>query len=273
MFGRIPTCSLRGEACWASPIAQKVALVVAAVATVVVALPCPAATATTIDLAERTEPVEIRNIPSGGPNGTTLTITPDFDFGSATVGGAAVRRVATIRNTGSASVEYMRVIVSGSDERDFKVTNNGCSKTLDPQSSCSVEIEFGPIATGSRSSTLMVTPAAPNKPLRSRLSGTGLAAVNRTSPTGATAKAATPRSAVPESSSSTTMVIVIALLALAVLLIVGVAIYVLRRAPRVRISVLPDRVSHLIATDRPLVAVSIWFDPAAGSVQWVERRK
>ena len=102
-----------------------------------------------------------------------LSITPNpVDFGSAIVGGASVRRTATITSTGNIDAAVGTMSISGADAGDFSIATDGCSgRTLKPGTNCAVEIDFVAGALGSR--TALLTNNNRSIPRFTRLVGTG----------------------------------------------------------------------------------------------------
>jgi len=92
-------------------------------------------------------------------------------FGDQTVNTTSAARTLTVSNTGKAPLTIQRVSLGGGQPGDF--SDAGCVTTLQPGSSCAVQLQFRPTVTGTRSTTLTLTS---NVPARSvGLSGKGVA--------------------------------------------------------------------------------------------------
>jgi hypothetical protein len=94
-------------------------------------------------------------VPLSG-NGTVPQLEPDpaaLDFGVQLVGTSSKPRTITVTNSGKAPANALDVTIPGSD---FSFVNR-CPDTLDPGTSCVVEVTFAPAAPGSRVSSLLLT--------------------------------------------------------------------------------------------------------------------
>lgn len=91
------------------------------------------------------------------------------DFGTATVGGAAVKRSITLTNSGSATLALNGSAVSGIG---FSSTDT-CGASLAAGASCAFSIAFAPAGVGAYSGSLTVNSNAPGSPHKVALSGSG----------------------------------------------------------------------------------------------------
>jgi hypothetical protein len=96
---------------------------------------------------------------------------PKSDFGSVDVGRKSAPTDFTL-SAGSSAFPYKGATTRS---KDFRITANNCSGTLDPLSSCTITVVFGPVESGDRSDTLTVTRTDGGTPLTATLSGVGLA--------------------------------------------------------------------------------------------------
>ena len=99
----------------------------------------------------------------------TVSVT-NINFGSLSVGTPSPESPVTLADIGLAIVSP-QISVQGADAGDFLATSN-CGDTLQPHSSCAIDVIFTPSATGSRTATLTVSYGAAI-PLTVALSGTG----------------------------------------------------------------------------------------------------
>jgi uncharacterized repeat protein (TIGR01451 family) len=104
-----------------------------------------------------------------------ITVSPSsIDFGSQAIGSSSAPRTVTLSDTGSASIVVGSVDVIGTNPGDFAITSDGCSgKTIAAGSTCTVQVTFGPAATGARYATLRLNDDAADGPHYVSLSGTG----------------------------------------------------------------------------------------------------
>ncbi|MDY6991327.1 MAG: carboxypeptidase regulatory-like domain-containing protein [Pseudomonadota bacterium] len=108
---------------------------------------------------------------SGGGNTPVMGVSPSqYNFGTITVGQTSTAQSFTVSNIGDADLQDITMQRDYSDE--FEVVTNGCRyKTLNPNESCTFEVEFTPQAEGSHSFTLKIYSNAEKKSVE--LSGTG----------------------------------------------------------------------------------------------------
>jgi hypothetical protein len=114
-------------------------------------------------------PAQPTNVPLPAYVATGLVASPSaVTFGSQATGTTSTAQAVTLTNTDAGSITVSGVSISG----DFAQTNN-CG-TLAANASCTVNVTFGPTATGSRTGTLSVSSNASANPTVS-LAGTGTA--------------------------------------------------------------------------------------------------
>src|SRR5207302_8037932 len=81
-----------------------------------------------------------------GHPAASLSPSP-VQFSNSRVGAAAPPATVSLASVGSASLEVGSVTVGGSNAGDFSKMSDGCSgKSLQPRSSCSVQVQFRPTA-------------------------------------------------------------------------------------------------------------------------------
>jgi hypothetical protein len=109
-----------------------------------------------------------------GTTGPTLSISPTgISFGNEAVGFTSAISKVTVTNTSTSTVTFTSVAVTGTNLTDFAQSNN-CVPTLTAGSSCTINVTFTPMATGSLSAAVTLTDNAVNSPQSVSLSGTGV---------------------------------------------------------------------------------------------------
>ena len=81
-------------------------------------------------------------------------------------------RQVFVANDGRAPVDILGIALGGSNPGDYAISND-CPVVLDPGQSCAVAVTFVPVATGSRSATLLVSTSASAVPSSVPLAGPG----------------------------------------------------------------------------------------------------
>ena len=100
---------------------------------------------------------------------TTVSLSPSsLIFSNQTLGTSSSAQTVTLTNTGNTLVSISLISISG----DFSQTNS-CGSVQGVGASCQISVTFTPIASGSRSGTLLVSDNAANSPQTVSLSGTG----------------------------------------------------------------------------------------------------
>lgn len=117
---------------------------------------------------------DIRLTPSS-PTSYILQISPStLTFPSTAVNFSSPPQTVTIQNTGSSSVTFSSITTTGVNASDFAV-NSACTVSLDPGSSCTVQVTATPSANGARSAYLAINSSSPDSPQYVALSVTGAA--------------------------------------------------------------------------------------------------
>lgn len=98
--------------------------------------------------------------------------TAPFNFCDEPVGGTTAVQAFTLTNNGSATVTGIAVSFVGANPGDFQAPSNTCGTSLAAGSSCSVNVDFAPAASGSRTASLSVTDGAGDSATAS-VAGTG----------------------------------------------------------------------------------------------------
>ena len=128
----------------------------------------------------RTASLGITDNASGSPQSVTLKgsgsylgVTPTaLRFGQESVGGQSAPKKITLTNTGSVTLNFSSISVTGVNAGDFDQTNT-CSTRLAAGRSCYITVIFSPSATGSRKAIVSVEHSGSGSPQSVALSGTG----------------------------------------------------------------------------------------------------
>lgn len=86
----------------------------------------------------------------------------------------------TVTNPGTTALHVSSTLVSGSPY--LNVLANNCTAAVAPAGSCTIELEFTPLATGAASATLSIGSDAPTSPTTVALSGKGIDPIGTLSP-------------------------------------------------------------------------------------------
>ncbi len=101
-----------------------------------------------------------------------LALTPaSFNFGSVTDGTSSAAQTMTLSNPGGTAVTLGSPHTSG----DYTLLSSSCGATLNPGSSCTLQIAFRPSAPGDRPGLLAVPGSIPGGEVTGSLDGAGIA--------------------------------------------------------------------------------------------------
>ena len=106
-------------------------------------------------------------IPVVSLSSTALTYSP------RSVGVTSVAQAITLTNNGNAPLTISNLGLVGSNPGDYSIVSNTCGSSVAVNASCSVSVNFTPVATGTRSATLQVLSNAASSPDSVQLLGTG----------------------------------------------------------------------------------------------------
>ena len=126
---------------------------------------------------------------SGGTRVITLLATVDrvpygvapgaVDYGSVPVGQASAEHTFTISNNSDRALPFTGVSTTG----PFAVASSNCGSSIGPRSSCTANVTFGPVQSGSVAGSLKAQFGVPNAPPASAaLTGTGTQSAGLTLP-------------------------------------------------------------------------------------------
>jgi hypothetical protein len=109
------------------------------------------------------------------PAGPNATISPaSLNLGSIALGSSSKATTVTVTNQGSGALTVSSVTIGGAKAAEFSQTNN-CT-TVQPPSSCTINVTFTPDADGAAAASLMIADNATGSPQVVALSGTGTGA-------------------------------------------------------------------------------------------------
>ena len=91
--------------------------------------------------------------------------------GTTTQGTSSSPENVTISNTGHGDLHVTNVVLSNLNSGDFGLGSANCVGTLAPNASCAISITFSPLASGIRTTSLVITDDAPNSPQTETISG------------------------------------------------------------------------------------------------------
>jgi hypothetical protein len=101
---------------------------------------------------------------------STATLTP-----GANLGGPAGPQTVTVTNTGDGALTVRAITVSGAAAGDYRQSND-CLRTLQPNTSCTITVNFTPQGYGLRAASLTLYDDGPGGSQSVALRGTGTAA-------------------------------------------------------------------------------------------------
>jgi hypothetical protein len=103
--------------------------------------------------------------------GGAVVDSPSLAFGSQPLGTDSAFQVVTLTNQGPGRLTFQSIAIL--PDGDFNQISD-CGISLAAGASCSIYVTFSPLATGTRSATLVVTDSAGNSPQTVSLGGTGV---------------------------------------------------------------------------------------------------
>lgn len=106
----------------------------------------------------------------------SVTLSPtSLSFGNQNVGTSSAAQVITVTNTGTATLDFTGIKLTGNQRLNFSQTNT-CTATLLAGRSCTVSVTFKPTVIGSLTATLSISDNATGSPQTASLSGSGVGA-------------------------------------------------------------------------------------------------
>ncbi len=116
-----------------------------------------------------------------GTTGPTISLSPTtINFGNLADGTTSAKSPITVTNTGSSTVTFSSIAVTGTNSTNFAQSNN-CGTSLTQGNACTINVTFSPSTTGSYSAAVTLTDNAANNPQSVALTGSGVAPVTLSS--------------------------------------------------------------------------------------------
>jgi hypothetical protein len=104
--------------------------------------------------------------PSVKLSATSLT------FSSQAPGTSSVAQTVTVTNSGSASLSFSSITVTGGQSDDYVLTKT-CGTSLAAGASCTLSVTFKPVSAGTKHAALSIADNAGGSPQAVALTGTG----------------------------------------------------------------------------------------------------
>jgi Abnormal spindle-like microcephaly-assoc'd, ASPM-SPD-2-Hydin len=136
----------------------------------------------------RTGTLSIADYGPGSPHTVTLTGTgvappptatalpSTLTFASTAIGSTTAAQLVTVKNTGIGTLTLTSETITGTNATSFLKASTTCGASLAAGASCTVSVEFKPVAMGALTASLAIADNATGSPQLVTLSGTGLAA-------------------------------------------------------------------------------------------------
>jgi uncharacterized repeat protein (TIGR01451 family) len=127
--------------------------------------------------------------PTSTPSGVASLSATSILFADQQLGTTSPQHAVWLTNTGTGMLNITGAALSGPNPGDFVLVGGSCTSSpgnpvsLQPGSSCSMDISFQPTGTGTRSGTLTVTCDGTNCPISGSVTGNGINPISSVSPT------------------------------------------------------------------------------------------
>jgi Abnormal spindle-like microcephaly-assoc'd, ASPM-SPD-2-Hydin len=113
-----------------------------------------------------------------GSASPVATLSPkSLAFGNVVYLTPSAVQTATLSNTGNAPLSISSIAPAGTNPGDFNQTNN-CASSLAAGASCTINVTFAPMSTGTRMGSISITDNAGGSPQALTLSGSGTTAIS-----------------------------------------------------------------------------------------------
>jgi len=104
-----------------------------------------------------------------------VTLTPTgLTFASTNVGSTTAAQTVTVKNTGTGTLTLTSETITGTNASSFLKSATTCGSSLAAGASCTVSVEFKPVAAGALTGSLSVADNASGSPQAATLNGTGV---------------------------------------------------------------------------------------------------
>jgi hypothetical protein len=111
------------------------------------------------------------------PPAPVVTVTPNpLTFPTTTQGTPSSPLLATVTNTGNATLHISSVTMTGNNPGDFTMANGCTAGAYAANNGCTLTLTFTPVAAGQRSVIVTITDDAPNSPQMIQVGGTATSA-------------------------------------------------------------------------------------------------
>jgi hypothetical protein len=102
-----------------------------------------------------------------------------IEFGDEVVGETSNPRRVTVTNPGGRPLYVNSIELRGENWREFAVVEDTCTgKTVAPNRSCIIDVQFTPNATGDRRANMVLTDNAQDSPQKVGLTGSGINSID-----------------------------------------------------------------------------------------------
>jgi hypothetical protein len=108
---------------------------------------------------------------TAAPGGRLRMSTRALHFGRVGLGARSGARTVTVRNTGTEAVALAPPVLTGRNDRDFRISRSTCGGPLASGRTCTITIVLEPRRTGRRLASIRLGSSLPGEPDRIRLSG------------------------------------------------------------------------------------------------------
>jgi subtilase family serine protease len=116
-----------------------------------------------------------------GTSTATLTVSASptsLTFASTAVGATTAAQIVTVKNTGTAAVTLGTISFTGTNATSFLKSATTCGTSLTAAASCTISVEFKPVAAGKLTASLSVADNATGSPQLISLTGTATATLS-----------------------------------------------------------------------------------------------
>ena len=110
-----------------------------------------------------------------------VTLAPtSLTFASTNDGATTAAQLVTVKNSGTAALALTSATITGTNASSFVKSATTCGTSLAVGATCTVSVEFKPVAAGALTATLSIADSAAGSPQAVKLSGTGVATMSVT---------------------------------------------------------------------------------------------